>query len=71
MFAFGVGIPQGVRISSLVSSLDLYPTIIELADASPPPHIIGEKSLLPLIKDHQSLHHDTVFSECVGVGGNP
>ncbi len=29
------------------------------------------KSLLPLIKNSQLPHRETVFSECVGVGGKP
>jgi arylsulfatase A-like enzyme len=68
MFAYGEGIPTGKTTRALVSSLDLYPTILELAGVPLPSSIMG-KSLLPLLENRQASHRDTVFSECVGVGG--
>ena len=69
MFAFGRGIPKGKQTRALVSSLDIYPTVLELAGASELPATIMGKSLLPLFKTPKAVHHKTVFSECVGVGG--
>lgn len=54
---------------ALVSALDVYPTLIELAGASSPPQSLMGKSLLPLLNDPSVPHRDTVFCECVGVGG--
>ncbi len=70
MFIRGPGIPGGVRSPSLVSSLDLYPTLTELAGAAPPAHLAG-KSIVPLFSDPRRAIHDCVASECVGVGGKP
>lgn len=69
MFAFGAGIKPGQKTSALVSALDVYPTLVELAGASAPPQSLMGKSLLPLLKDPSVPHRDTVFCECVGVGG--
>jgi arylsulfatase A-like enzyme len=69
MFAFGAGIQSGQKTSALVSALDVYPTLIELSGASAPPESLMGKSLLPLFKDPSVPHRDTVFCECVGVGG--
>jgi len=52
--------------SELVSSPG---TLIELAGADLPPQSLMGKSLLPLFKDPSAPHRDTVFCECVGVGG--
>ena len=71
MFAFGVGIPKGIKTSSLVSALDLYPTIIELSGSALPTERIGGKSLLPLFENPESHHHNIIFSKCVGVGSKP
>lgn len=59
---------QGIRCGELVSSLDLFPTILEAAGVNPPEGIPGV-SLFPLFKDPGTAIHDYVASECVGVGG--
>jgi len=69
MFAFGAGIKPGQKTRALVTELDLYPTVLELTGATAPPEPLMGKSLLPLINDPATLHRDTVFCECVGVGG--
>lgn len=69
MFAFGAGIKPGQKTRALVTELDLYPTLLELTGATAPPEPLMGKSLLPLINDPATLHRDTVFCECVGVGG--
>jgi len=69
MFMAGPGVPAGVRTSALVSSLDVYPTLLELAGARDlPKHLMG-RSLVPILKDPRAEVRTTVFSECVGVGG--
>ena len=69
MFAFGAGVKPGQKTRALVSALDVYPTVIELAGADAPPQPVMGKSLLPLFKGSSAPIRDTVFSECVGVGG--
>ena len=71
MFAFGAGITPGKTTRALVSALDVYPTVLELAGAPKPPESSMGKSLLPLLKDSRAPHRFTVLSECVGVGGKP
>lgn len=70
MFAFGKGIPRGKTTRALVSSLDVYPTILELASIPSSGSLQG-KSLLPLLEHPSAPHREVVFSECVGVGGKP
>ena len=70
MFIRGPGVPPGARTESLVSSLDLYPTLAELAGAAAPAHLAG-KSLAPLFKEPGRALREYVASECVGVGGKP
>ncbi len=53
---------------ALVSSLDVVPTVLELAGIQRPAHLMG-KSLLPLLRDPERPHRDYVASECIGVGG--
>ena len=69
MFAFGAGIEPGKTTPALVSALDVYPTVLELAGAPEPPEPVMGKSLLPLFKDPGAAHRTTVFSECVGADG--
>ncbi len=59
---------EQVRTKSLVSSLDIYPTLIELAGGEAPADTRG-KSLSALVANPDSTQHEYVFSECVGVGG--
>lgn len=70
MFATGPGIVRGQRTKSPVSSLDVYPTLLELAGAEMPETAMG-KSLVGIFKDPKTRVRTTVFSECVGVGGKP
>ncbi len=69
MFAFGAGIPKASRSRELVSAIDWYPTLIELAGGQSP-ETLG-KSLLPVTRDPKVPHREVVFSECVGIGGKP
>ncbi|MCC6487056.1 MAG: sulfatase [Candidatus Hydrogenedentes bacterium] len=58
------------RSESLVSSLDLYPTMLDLAGIAPLPHLAG-LSLTPLFRDPAARLREFAASECVGVGGKP
>ena len=51
----------GVR-SQLVSLVDAFPTLLDLAGCEPRPREFG-RSLLPLVANPEAAHHDAVFSE--------
>jgi arylsulfatase A-like enzyme len=68
-FVWGAGIPAGRRSNALVSSLDLYPTLLELGGAAPPPLAPAGLSLVPLLTQSALWPRQVVHSECVGVGG--
>ena len=70
IFAIGVGIPKDRKTSSLVSSLDLYPTIKELSGSSLPAERIRGKYLLALFENPKAYHRNIIFPECVGVVAN-
>jgi arylsulfatase A-like enzyme len=59
---------HGVRTDALVSSLDVYPTVLELAGAGLPTDTHGT-SLVPLFRRPDREVREYVASECVGVGG--
>ena len=50
------------RISDLVSSIDLLPTILDAADLELPQQIDG-KSIIPLLKREAEKHRDALFAE--------
>lgn len=58
----------GVRNRALVSSLDVFPTLLELAGAPIPGGLAG-LSLVPVLEDPARPLRAYVASECVGVGG--
>lgn len=71
MFIRWGGLAQtGVRTASLVSTVDLLPTLLELAGVERPQHLPGA-SIVPILQNPQARLHDYVASECVGVGGKP
>ncbi|HOW93826.1 MAG TPA: coenzyme F420-0:L-glutamate ligase, partial [Mycolicibacterium fallax] len=55
----------GVRTRALVSSLDLYPTLLDLAGVPVPGHLAG-LSLAPVLDDPEKELRPYVASECVG-----
>lgn len=61
---------KGIESRELVSSLDIFPTILELADIPVPGHIYG-KSLISLFEAPDRPIHEFVASESVGVDGKP
>lgn len=71
LFVVGPGVPEGSRTSALVSSLDLYPTILRMAGAkSIPPQAMGEP-LQPIFRNPKARVRRVVFSEGAGVGALP
>ena len=44
------GLPQGVRVDTPVSLLDIFPTLVELLDLSPPPMPLQGHSIAPLLR---------------------
>jgi len=54
------------RSDALVSSLDVYPTILDLAGVPAPSQLMG-KSFRPALNDPSAVVHDYVVSECVGI----
>ncbi len=59
----GPGSFSGGRIvDSLVSHIDLYPTLCDLLGIDPPPWLQG-RSLLPLIRGEEAEVNDAVFAE--------
>lgn len=69
MFIHWSGLKErGQVTNALVSSLDIYPTLLELAGIGLPDHLLG-KSLMPILSDPKAKVRDYVFSECVGVKG--
>lgn len=59
---------QGVRCQELVSSLDVYPTVLALAGVESRQSLMGQ-SLAPLFENPEVSIRPYVASECVGVGG--
>ena len=55
-------IEAGRRGGSLVSSIDIAPTILTLAGITPGPTVQG-KDLSPLLKDPTAKVHETIFAE--------
>jgi len=60
---------KGAKSDALVSSLDVYPTILDLAGVTPPPQLMG-KSLRPILAEPTATVRDYVVSECVGLPEN-
>ncbi|MEO0586041.1 MAG: sulfatase [Planctomycetota bacterium] len=53
---------EGQRSTTrLVESVDLYPTLCELAGIAAPDHIVG-RSFVPLLHDTQAEHKDAIFT---------
>lgn len=56
------------QTDALVSSVDIFPTILDLAGLPIPKYLQG-KSILPILKDQSAQINQFVASESVGVGG--
>lgn len=69
MFMHGACLPtKRIRSGALVSSVDMLPTLLALAETEAPGNTPGI-SLLPVLTDPTHRHREYVVSECVGVGG--
>ncbi len=65
----GVIAPRS-RCSEVVSSIDLYPTLLQMAGVEPKPgHIIDGESIIPLLKQTGKLKRDAIF--CYFPHGGP
>ena len=53
------------KSDALTSSLDVYPTILDLAGVAAPPQLMG-KSLRPILASPTTSVRDHVITECVG-----
>jgi len=53
---------QGRTLDQLVSSLDITPTLLDLAEITPPEHMWGQ-SLLPLVQDENAPWREELFLE--------
>jgi N-sulfoglucosamine sulfohydrolase len=56
------GFSGGRAVDALVSHIDLFPTVCDLAGAERPPWLQGE-SLLPLVNGEEQEIRDTLFAE--------
>ena len=56
------GFTGGKVLDAMVSHLDVYPTICELAGIGPPSWLQG-KSLMPIVRGETDRLHDAVFAE--------
>ncbi len=52
---------QGVETNSLVSYVDIYPTLCDLAGIEAPAHLQG-KSIKPILKDNNAVVNEQVFT---------
>ena len=59
------GLSHDVVCSRIVETIDIYPTLCELANIPGPAHLQG-KSLLPLLRDTDAKHKEFVFSRWGG-----
>ncbi|MBL7735570.1 MAG: sulfatase-like hydrolase/transferase [Chitinophagaceae bacterium] len=60
---------KGTRFEQVVSSLDVLPTVLDLAGIPLPDYLHGKSLKNVLLSDDSSQIHDYVVSECTGVGG--
>jgi arylsulfatase A-like enzyme len=57
----GPGVPAGLKVTKLTRSIDLYPTLVEIAGATPPDYLQGQ-SLLPLLKRRAGWQEVSAFA---------
>ena len=66
----GPGLPAGLQCGALLYLLDLYPTLLELADIPVPAHTAGH-SLTALLREDTFMHRKQIFSAYQGLFGHP
>ncbi|MEW4486672.1 sulfatase-like hydrolase/transferase [Thalassoglobus sp. JC818] len=57
------------RSKAMVSWIDILPTLVEVASATPPEHIDG-RSFLPVLEGEESKHRDVIFTTHSGDGNH-
>ena len=62
----GPGVQRGLRLSNLVSLIDICPTFLEMAGLSPPENLDGE-SLLPLVTGDTTESRDSAYACFTGI----
>lgn len=65
------GVTEAKRSSALVDVLDWYPTLMEIADAPPPPHSLDGVSMVPLLKGTGNTPRDAVYWHMPCYNGKP
>jgi N-sulfoglucosamine sulfohydrolase len=63
MLMRGPGFTGGKVIDAMVTHLDVYPTICELAGIRQPPSWLQGKSLMPLVRGETDRLHEQIFAE--------
>ena len=60
--AWGYGVTaKGTQCSEVMATIDIYPTLLDLAGLTPPPsHHLDGHSLVPVLNGSGSLHRDTL-----------
>ncbi|XP_067463651.1 arylsulfatase K [Thunnus thynnus] len=69
LLIMGPGLMSGLQVNQLVSLVDLYPTVLDIAGISPVGNLSGH-SLLPLLSKSKRQHPDWVLSEYHGCNVN-
>jgi arylsulfatase A-like enzyme len=62
----GPGVPRGKSSDALCYLLDIFPTLGELADVSPPEGNEGQ-SFVPILQGKATAHRDSIFTAYLGV----
>ena len=63
MLMRGPGFTGGKVVDAMVTHLDVYPTICELAGIRQPPSWLQGKSLMPLVRGETDRLHEAIFAE--------
>jgi N-sulfoglucosamine sulfohydrolase len=63
MLMRGPGFSGGKTVDAMVTHLDVYPTICEVAGIRQPPSWLQGKSLMPLVRGETDRLHDAIFAE--------
>jgi N-sulfoglucosamine sulfohydrolase len=63
MLMRGPGFTGGKVIDTMVTHLDVYPTICEVAGIKEPPSWLQGKSLMPLVRGETDRLHEAIFAE--------
>jgi arylsulfatase len=59
----GAGVPTGETRNPLISHIDIMPTVLDLAEATPPDLSVEGRTLVPLLDDPETEWRNTLFCE--------